>query len=89
MPKVKFEIITKMVPANYIVIDDEEFDYGDFIGVLEGLADADGFTNRIFIYNADMGKMLEKYGVAVKTNRGSYRRGEEYEQFIKLFPDHF
>lgn len=78
----KVRVFTKKVPRTFIEIDEQVFLVSGLQEALLDLEDADGAIIRVCISRA-LGDFLVKHGVAFRNARGSYGRGDNYEEFTQ------
>jgi hypothetical protein len=71
------EVVKKV---HYIVLNGVEHELGEFYGTLCQLEDADGSFEVVIIYDSKLASALVKCGAAIKTTRGSYKRGDKWQE---------
>jgi hypothetical protein len=78
------EIITKMIPMQFIKCGDYEFPLNDVLEVLESLEDTDSCFKTLTVYNNELETWLIENKAAKKTTRGSIAKAGNYDFFKEI-----
>ena len=85
MTDIDFELTTekRVIVERYIHIKDTKVKLGELYEVLGGLHGTN-VMQRITIHNQEIGDLLVELDVASQNAKGSYKEGENFDEFYEL-----
>lgn len=73
------------ITVTEVQIGESWFRFNDVHDLIEGLEETDRMFNRITINDSALAKALESLNVVWRHNKGSYAKGDDYDNFVKEF----